>query len=702
MNVIKFVTLANTEAPAILSGSTDKSIRIWRNTTLLYPSYEEVTSLKSHLGSINCIAVGPAANVFASGSADATVKIWGCKDPSQPFKFQLLETILTSPRFFPLALALHGIGESGDLVLAVAGTKGFVQIFVSERGGAFCCQTTLSGHEDWIRSLAFTTESTQPGSDILLASASQDKYLRLWRIHQVEESSHLSQSRQKPQGLVDKSLSNKIRWLQSSQISYSLTFEALLLGHEDWVYSVSWRSNYELLQLLSASADGSLALWEPEANSGVWVCTTRLGEISAQKGSTTATGSAGGFWTALWSPSGDAVLSLGKTGGWRVWKYNKNQKRWMQKTGISGHTKAVLDIAWERAGAYLLSTGSDQTTRLHAEWRRKRVSGNSWHEFARPQIHGYDLNCLDSIGQSQFISGAEEKLLRVFDEPRPIADLLHTLCGASTINGQQMPEAASVPVLGLSNKEVKSTEANKSAPESEIESEELSDILLNTRAEPLDLEFPPLEDDLARRTLWPEKEKLYGHGYEISAVASSHDGSIVATSCKASSVDHAVIRLYSTNNWREVKPPLVAHSLTVTSLKFSSDDLLLLSVGRDRQWAVFERGSISSTTYKKKESRLKAHSRMILDAAWVPTEASRIFATAGRDNVAKVWKMQTEGTECVATMTSLSPVTAISIYHECIMEKAVCAIGTEDSEVVLYTLDVFTLNVQASGSLDKQ
>ena len=99
----------------------------------------------------------------------------------------------------------------------------------------------------------------------------------------------------------------------------------------------------------------------------------------------------------------------------------------MQGIGISGHTQAIKDIAWSKRGSYLLSTGSDQTTRLHAGWYRD--SKQSWHEIARPQIHGYDLNCIDSIGdhEIQFISGADEKLLRVFDEPRATAELLEKI-----------------------------------------------------------------------------------------------------------------------------------------------------------------------------------------------------------------------------------------------------------------------------------
>ena len=44
----------------------------------------------------------------------------------------------------------------------------------------------------------------------------------------------------------------------------------------------------------------------------------------------------------------------------------------------------------------------------------------SWHEIGRPQIHGYEMKCLTFIGSNQqrFVSGADEKILRVFDPPK--------------------------------------------------------------------------------------------------------------------------------------------------------------------------------------------------------------------------------------------------------------------------------------------
>ena len=401
------------------------------------------------------------------------------------------------------------------------------------------------------------------------------------------------------------------------------------------------------LQLLSASADNSLAIWECDPDSGIWGTAARLGEISREKGATTATGSIGGFWTCLWSPDGTTILTIGRTGSWRRWDWNESQSSWVQNIAISGHTKAVTGLAWSRSGDFLLSTSADQTTRLHAKWKKQ----GTWHEMARPQIHGYDLNCIDVLTETQFVSGADEKLKRVFNEPKTVAQMLHAVAGiGSASQVGDMPDAANMPVLGLSNKATVDID-DEVGRASEAVNPELDrgaiDPATIVRRSALEIDHPPFEESLSRHTLWPETEKLYGHGYEISCLATSHNGKLIASACKASSLNHAVIRIFETDKWTELKPPLAVHTLTATRLRFSGDSRYLLSVGRDRQWAVFKRKEEvqkeGEVPYELFQAEPKGHTRMILDAAWAPlrpdSPTQRVFATAGRDKLVKVWAM---------------------------------------------------------------
>lgn len=732
MKAIKFLLRSECEGAErqtyLLSGADDHCLKIWAS-----PSDGGVVrciqTLQEHTAAINCIATlyergrgRLTSTIFATGAADASVRVWAFDGKEA----RVVQTIHPRPKFFPLAIALSRLDGHGDaLVLAVAGTKDVIQIFVAESSAnpEFQLQATLTGHEGWIRSLDFTWETKDDddaNSDLLLASASQDKYIRLWRLHQGKELPAAVANGADPSlgaYLPGKSPSNKAHRLNTAGKDFTVTFEALLLGHDDWIYSAKWYAGLDTgkLQLLSASADNTLAIWEADPASGIWVTNVRLGEISREKGATTATGSTGGFWTGLWSPDGTSVACLGRTGSWRMWDYSKEGDQWTPQTGISGHTRAVMSIAWAKNGDYLLSTSSDQTTRLHGNWKRN----NTWHEMARPQIHGYDLNCIDSLGGSQFVSGADEKLMRVFDEPKAVAKLLTRLCGISDSNRviDAMPDAANMPVLGLSNKAIEAVDddveiSSSANPEMDREA---PDPGTTVRKSALEMDHPPFEDSLSRHTLWPETEKLYGHGYEISCLAVSHTGDLVASACKASSVNHAVIRLFETRKWTEIKPPLTAHSLTATRLRFSPDDRHLLSVGRDRQWAVFERergpeiggGDNDGSTreappgYRLLQANPKGHTRMILDAAWVPsTDSSLAFATAGRDKAVRIWRREETGITCITTITEMQPATALDFLPR--LEKDgrfVLAVGTEAGKISLYFLDPTTLAVSSSFAL---
>ncbi|ROT39177.1 elongator complex protein [Sodiomyces alkalinus F11] len=712
VKAVKFLTTGSDDGAILLSGSDDRTLKLWSLSSDLKRGVCLQTA-NEHTSPINCISVlrprDPSAPVLvASGAADATIKIWSLSSN----QLQLLQTIKPNPKFLPLALALTALDNDEDVfVLAAAGTRDTIQIFLADAAGKatpeFALQATLTGHEGWIRSLDFTRESGDPQSDLLLASASQDKYIRLWRFHRGSVLPALAADADPSSGayLPGKSPSNKAHKLHCAGKDFSVTFEALLLGHEDWIYNAKWFNHGPgKLQLLSTSADNSLAIWEAEPASGIWLSVVRLGEISREKGATTATGSIGGFWTGLWGPDGKSVACLGRTGSWRRWVYNGEHDEWQPAIAISGHTKPVTGISWSGNGDYLVSTSTDQTTRLHGQWRREQRQ--TWHEMSRPQIHGYDLNCIDTLGPSQFVSGADEKLMRVFSKPRAVAKMLSRLSGSSDAAAAELPDGANMPVLGLSNKAIDAVEDDVEVQPDNPHDRDSVDPASIVRKSALEIDRPPFEESLSRHTLWPEIEKLYGHGYELSCLAASHDGKLIASACKASSLNHAVIRIFETERWTEVKPPLQAHNLTVTRLRFSPDDKYLLSVGRDRQWAVFGRDTNDLLKYELVQSNPKGHSRMILDAAWAPCEQGRVFVTAGRDKRVKIWgsRPYDAGGKVnftqQAEITCDTPVTAVDFLgHSVPQGGVVLALGTEAGRVSLYSVTFASGDTQASRIL---
>lgn len=691
VNVVKFVPSEHSLKRLFFSGSADRAVCAWVADSSDPSLAGHVGTFEGHRASINAIAISSNASLIATASADGLIKVWRLHADAdkQEVQLQPLQDLLLKPHYLPLALELYSLVENGATVLAVGGTKSIVEIYVaSGPHQPFSPAATLTGHEGWIRSLAFVREGNGPNSDVLLSSASQDKYIRLWRIH--EGGNPPPTSNQDPVGGTQGSLSNKAHRFSANDCTYSVTFEALLLGHEDWIYTVRWSTDQGKLRLLSASADNTLAIWEPDATSHVWICTVRLGEINAQKGATTATGSSGGFWNGLWSPDGKALACIGRTGSWRMWKHCDDDDTYRQEVAVTGHSKEVRALAWARDGSYLLSTSADQTTRLFAEWKRDDTI--TWHEMSRPQVHGYDLNCIDVIDDASFISGADEKPLRVFEEPKAVAEMMFSLSGVQTRLESRLPDAASMPVMGLSNKAV---EAGEGEGPAEMFTQTYDQ---KTNQSEHGRQRPPIEDELGRHLLWPEKEKLYGHGYEICAVASSHDGSLLATACRASSIEHAVIRGYKTSDWLEFRHALKAHSLTVTCLEFSADDAFLLSVGRDRQCFLFKRDATNKNHFAVSASDSKAHSRMVLDASWAPVsaDAPRVFATAGRDKVVQIWKVAKAGSaiEKSGTLRMSHPVTAVAFAPSMVDGAFMLAVGGENGAISLFRVPADDLGTE--------
>ena len=105
-----------------------------------------------------------------------------------------------------------------------------------------------------------------------------------------------------------------------------------------------------------------------------------------------------------------------------------------------------------------------QTTRLFACWERGGEASGispSWHEIARPQVHGHDLNCLAVIkgpGNHRYVSGADEKVARVFEAPGAFLYSLYSFTGTADADGFKREDVqivgANMSALGLSQKPI--------------------------------------------------------------------------------------------------------------------------------------------------------------------------------------------------------------------------------------------------------
>lgn len=687
---VKFIP----NSPFMVSVAEDFEVNIWKKEG---NGYGLDSSLEFHTQSITCLTVFNE-DMFATGSADGFIALWGFKNETKAWG--LIHSFQVKSNFYPMTLALQEIDGNGNYVFAVGGTTSNIYIysFMLSQDHAqvsnFEQSAVLTGHEDWVKCLNFVIDKKY--KSYVLASGSQDRYIRLWRL---KLNDYIDDSDEDERKLV--LLSNKqYKFNIGASSRAAFSFEALIMGHDDWVTGLQWHPSYtqddlgeKKLQLLSSSADTALMIWEMDADSGIWCCVNRLGEMSI-KGASTATGASGGFWSCLWfsDKQNQYILANGKTGSFRVYKtVDEDFKSWESTLGVTGAVREVTDLTWSRNGEYVSSTSLDQTTRLFAPWVNNR-DYKTWHEFARPQIHGYDMICLDNITSTKYVSGGDEKLLRVFEMTHSISKLLKKFCGIDIAldDKEELPESASLPVLGLSNKA-----ANEQLEAGEM-AQQQQDIEENgetnaAKEDILDgLVLPPLEDHLQRYTLFPEIEKLYGHGYEITCCATSPSGSLIASACRSNNAKHSVIRVFNVGeDFQQCQQVLQGHNLTITSLEFSPDGKYLMSVSRDRQFTLWKVVYERKGDFELVEINTKAHSRIIWDCSWAPTNSFGNFVLTGsRDKQIKLWQV-TSKVEDVASLKLQDAVTSVSCYNTDLFgNNLVVSVGLENGDISLFSVDL--------------
>lgn len=632
----------------IISSSSDKTAIIWR--LIDCKSYEIKYKLIGHKESLiisDSIELSENELISITSSIDRTVRVW--INETQTYELSLNNFIfdfkIINKSIFP------------DIVIITVGANENIEFFqLSEKCDHLKRLTALKGHEDWIRSIDI--HFTNNGN-LMIATASQDCFIR---VHQIEPTNRLESDINQSMFSIQK---------EGNKKNYLINLETVLAGHEGWVCEVRWHNSCnDSLQLLSASMDKTMILWQKSNESGlndVWVESVRVGEVG---------GNTLGFVGCASSTLYNYILGHSFNGAIHLWKFNDNQ--WKPCIGISAHFDEVTDIVWEPKGEYLLSCSLDQTTRLHSIWISE-CEESSWHEIARPQIHGYDLKCIAMINRQTFVSGADEKVLRLFRATKCFANSLKKISNVdicSELKDSDVAHSASVPTLGLSNSAV--YESNQ----------------IEHDFKPTTLDIPPTEETLLQNTLWPEIQKLYGHGYELFSVCCNSSGTLLCSSCKASKSEHANIILWDIKEAKQLTQ-LASHQLTVTRIKFSHNDLYILSVSRDRTWSLFKAND-NKTNYFRiafSDKKTAIHSRIIWDCVF--TYDDRYFVTVSRDKTAIVWSVIDDNESnyssnlgpvkaCDNYLTLSESITTVDILNYSVNDYYLIAFGLENGNICLY------------------
>lgn len=514
-------------------------------------------------------------------------------------------------------------------IIALAGTVPTIFIFsltVQDSSFHITQLPSVSAHRDCICNLAFS-----PTDPILLASASMDGTARLWSLDPAPD-------------VIDEFDLHTARMQFSIQKQpYSLSALALLDEHTGAVQAVTFAIDQP--KLLTASMDGSVIVWKKQTQ-GTWQSVARFGSVDSMMGICRT----GLFAVAF---VGNDVMA-GNCRGVVQW-WTEEEGEMIEKAGIGGHFGEVLGMDWNSTGQHLLTAGKDMTVRLFKEVESEgKISFVEW---ARPQTHGHSVFAVSFCSEdgTKYVSGSEERMLRVFAAPKGFK--------TGRRGGAVRPE------LGLSNKAVVQQEDDEVEEGWQI----------------------PLEDDLRNETMWPETGKLYGHGNEIASIAVDLIHGIIASSCKAQKMKDAGIILWDVESGVECGR-LETHELTVNNLRFDKTGNSLLSVSRDRSLAIFKRNDPEKRFgFELMVHVTKAHSRLIYCGSWLM--GGKLVATGGRDKWMKIhaaetcaeWKIGSE----IAKIKFGAGVSAVDAYDfEELEHMSVLAVGLENGEVRIFKVSM--------------
>ncbi|KAL6267146.1 hypothetical protein P5V15_000225 [Pogonomyrmex californicus] len=650
----------------LLSGSVDGTVNIWRRNsqnnefqcTSTLNAGSKIIFAESLQLTNNNVPLALEKVLICTGAVSGEVKLWLREDTVE---VQQIQPILFEKNLLPIYCRLTYLPNTTCILLALTLHDASVRLYIKSDipESYFIKAQHLIGHESWVISMDFTQDNY---GNLFLATGSHDNMIRLWKINKIIEEPQTDELRLKSYTFA---VNDK---------QYNVTLESVLWGHENWIYGLHWQSmkgnNCETMRLLSCSMDKTMVIWEPrDIMNGIWSETVRVGKVG---------GNSQGFYGCKFSPDGSHILGYGYQGSFHVWKYSQEMDEWCPRPMPGGHFSQVVDLCWEPKGRFLITASSDQTVRIHAPWKDNNYM-ELWHEIARPQIHGYDMTCLTMLTPQTYVSGADEKVVRIFTATITFRNQLKSLANVDDFESIQA-YSASVPSLGLTNKAMNYEDMNDT-------DEDMKNFVTENIYEPF------TEEELIKKTLWPEVNKLYRHGYEIFCVAARYDGKLLATSAKSNNKEHAAILLWDTNTWMEIQN-LVYHHLTVTQMEFSPDGKYLLSVSRDRNWSLFKNIDGYHKLIAASSNDDNPHSRIIWCCSW--TQDSDYFATGSRDGKVAIWSTSTIENNVIPNIIldmHNQSVTALCFAPNCITQGSyLLAIGFETGHIEIRRINIYLDN----------
>ncbi|KAJ1345848.1 hypothetical protein KIN20_000471, partial [Parelaphostrongylus tenuis] len=187
ITILKRVTnvVNNSEDDVFLSAGVDGRVVLY-SVAAVNPIIRHLTTLDGVKGSIGALCGTFAADrlvLMASwvSGTDGGVRIWWLNQDSQEYSMRTLFDVNDIGTAFVIASDMQTM-SNGRVLLAVGTTRRMIELYCETScEKAMKRVLSVAGHEDWIHSIAFNQSFP-----VLMASAGQDGFVKLWRIEEEE------------------------------------------------------------------------------------------------------------------------------------------------------------------------------------------------------------------------------------------------------------------------------------------------------------------------------------------------------------------------------------------------------------------------------------------------------------------------------------------------------------------------------------
>ncbi len=464
-------------------------------------------------------------------------------------------------------------------------------------------QAKLTGHKDWVTSVAFS-----PKGD-LIVSGSDDRTLRLWDLAGNPVGQPFAGH---TKGITLVSFSPKGDLIVSGSDDRTLRLWNLegdpvgkpFVGHRDWIRSLAFSPKGDLI--VSGSDDRTLRLWNLKGNpvgKPFIIQENILSQVFS-------------FTSVVFNPEGNRILSGNIDGTLRLWDLEGNT---VGKTLPGEQAEPFVCVAFNSNGSLIVSGGTDSTLRL---W-------NSELEPIGTPFTGHSRT-VSSVAFSpkgdQIISGSEDGTLRLWDldgnvvgEPFFGHDSLVYSVSFNPRGGQvaSASQDGTVRLWSLKNDFVAKPFAGHSSSVLSVAFSKDGSRIVSSSS-----------DDTLR--MWdldgkPIGKPFIGHSRAVNSIALSPRRNQVV-----SGSDDGTLRLWDLDG-NQVDEPFIGHEGSVRSVAFSPSGYQIVSGGIDctlRLWDVD--GNLIGDSFN-------GHSSWVYSVAFNPVEDRVVSGSF--DNTLRLWNL---------------------------------------------------------------